>query len=138
MKKWIPALIASAFICGGCSVSSYRTVRYTDYTRYMKQSFYVSTLPDYSGYPYTALGDIAMEYAMPDRTAGGRAESKKSQKMLTMLVKEAKSKGANGLMNVKVSYHPATGRGGRGRWVASGTAVYFETLPPTPQGVKNR
>lgn len=130
MKKVTPLLaVAAAFMFGGCSMSAYEAVYYTDYTRYMKQSFFVSALSDFNGYPYVSMGHIAIEYGEPGFLTPSVDET--SQSILTRLVNAAKAVGANGVINVNIS-HNMNPKSGQFYWFASGIAVRFETLPMMP------
>ncbi len=111
-----------------CSLPAYEKLYYTDFTRYAHEDFFVSSLTEYTGNPYTALGNIAVEYYTG--SGAGQQKPADSQNMLDRLVQAAKKVGANGIIGYSMSnkYDPK-------KWIASGIAVHFDNPPYMPSNL---
>ena len=112
------------FLLGGCSFSAYDKTYYTDFTRYAKDDFLVSSVTDYTGTPYVALGDIIIEHYPGN---GDEQELSDAQDMLDKLVQAAKKRGANGIIGYTCDLTMT--KYGPSKWTASGIAVHFDNLP---------
>lgn len=121
MKKTL-ILAAIAATLAGCSYQAYDQLYYTDFTRYSKYGVFVSSIADYAGSPYIALGDIAIRAVDSGDFTPIPLEP---QQVLDKVVAAAKQKGANGVLGYTAHYTPG-GRNGRGYWYATGVAVKFE------------
>ena len=125
MKHFL--FVLSVLCICGCSVQSYQKIYYTDYTRYINNGFVVSSLSDFAGHTYTALGDITVEYGEESTmvyTSISPKDNTTTQDMLDKLVGQAKNMGANGVIAVRITYHPQSGK--QSYWLASGVAVKFD------------
>ena len=136
MKKLLHLAII-VIVQTGCTATayhqSYQKVYYTDYTRYMNDGFLVSALSNFTGYSYISLGNIAVEYketSVQTVSSTFSFDDMTTQNMLDRLVASAKMYNANGIINVKIAYHPSTYR--QSHWLATAEAVFFETMPPIP------
>ncbi len=130
MKKSL-LLIATAVFSTACSFPAYEKLYYTDFTRYAHEDFFVSSLTEYTGNPYTALGNIVVEYYRG--SGSGQQKPADSQDMLDRLVQAAKKVGANGIIgyscsSIGIEYDPA-------KWIASGIAVHFDNPPHIPNNL---
>lgn len=127
MKKLL-LFAALAATLTGCSYPAYDTLYYTDFIRYANSGIFVSSITDYSGSPYVAMGDIAIQAF---DSGDFNTVSLNPQQVLDKVVAAAKQKGANGVIGYSSHYTPGS-KYSRGYWYASGVAVHFETIPTTP------
>ncbi len=126
MKKLLLAAIAATL--AGCSYEAFDRLYYTDFTRYAHNGIFVSSISDYAGLPYVALGDVAVQSF---DSGGFDAKTLEPQEVLDKVVDVAKQKGANGLIGYSAHYTSGS-KYSRGYWYATGVAVRFETLPSIP------
>lgn len=124
MKK-ILLLAAVAATLTGCSYEAFDRIYYTDFTRYTNRGVFVSSVSDYAGEPYVAMGDIAIQAF---DSGDFNTVSLNPQQVLDKVVAAAKQKGANGVIGYSSHYTPGS-KYSRGYWYASGVAVHFETIP---------
>lgn len=127
MKK-ILLLAAAAATLTGCSYEAFDKIYYTDFTRYTNRGVFVSSVSDYAGEPYVAMGDIAIQAF---DSGDFNTVSLNPQQVLDKVAAAAKQKGANGVIGYSSHYTPGS-KYSRGYWYASGVAVHFETIPTTP------
>lgn len=118
--KRIFAMVIVAMTLASCGSAPYTKLYYTDFTRYADEGVFVTPFADYSGHAYTPISDFTVEHYI----GGMGQEETNFQGMADALVNAAKSVGANGVMNFKVSKVDFT-------WFASGTAVHFTDMPNT-------
>ncbi|MDE6069605.1 MAG: hypothetical protein K2F92_01825, partial [Alistipes sp.] len=127
MKKLLLS-VATSVLFSSCSFSAYDKIYdkiyYTDFTRYAYDNFFVSSITDYTGSPYVALGDITIEH-YPG--SGDKQELSDAQDMLDRLVRAAKNRGANGIIGYTCDLTMT--KYGPSKWIASGVAVHFDKLP---------
>lgn len=122
-------LATITILFSSCSFPAYDNLYYTDFTRYANDDFFVSSVTDYAGAPYAALGDIIIEHYPGN---GKQQEWSNTQDMLDRLVRAAKKAGANGIigytchLTAENKYTPT-------KWIASGIAVHFDNLPNMPK-----
>lgn len=76
-------------------------------------------------YKYLPIASIAMEYG--EEFGPGAADDITPNKILDMLVERAKTRGANGLIGVRIYRELDANK--RPVWQASGVAVKFEDVP---------
>lgn len=126
MKKLL-LLAAIAATLAGCSYEAFDRLYYTDFTRYANNGVFVSSISDYAGSSYVALGDIAVQSF---DSSGFDFKTADPQEMLDKVVVLAKKKGANGVIGYSARYSP--GGKERGYWYATGVAVHFESMPVVP------
>lgn len=131
MKKSL-LLIATAVFSTACSFPAYEKLYYTDFTRYAHEDFFVSSLTEYTGNPYTALGNIVVEYYRG--SGSGQQKPADSQDMLDRLVQAAKKVGANGIIGYSCHLTTAS-KYSTSKWIASGTAVHFDNPPHIPDAL---
>ncbi|MDE7078447.1 MAG: hypothetical protein K2O55_07770, partial [Alistipes sp.] len=138
MKKLLLFTIITTLLAG-CAETSYsyrqahQKIYYTDYTRYVNSGILVSSSSDFTGYPYVSLGNITVQYeesSIQTDTSIVSFDDMTTQNMLDRLVLSAKMYGANGVINVKITYHPAAHR--QSYWLATAETVFFDPLPPMP------
>lgn len=123
MKKLL-LIVAIATTIVSCSYEAFDRLYYTDFTRYENSGILVSSITDYTGVPYVALGDIAVQSF---DSGGFEAKTIDPQQALDKVVDVAKQKGANGVIGY--SAHYTHSGNGRGYWYATGVAVRFENMP---------
>lgn len=127
MKKLL-LLAAIAATLAGCSYEAFDRLYYTDFTRYANNGVFVSSISDYAGSPYVALGDVAVQSF---DSGDFNAKTLDPQQVLDKVVVLAKQKGANGVIGYSAHYSPG-GKYSRGYWYAKGVAVHFESMPVVP------
>ncbi len=126
--KQLAIFIASSYLFVGCAVQSAGDYfGYTDYTRYQRDGFFVSSIDDYSGSKYTALGDIELIATESTDAFGKSTKRQSAQVILDKMVAEAKKRGANGLIGFKSTRHSPSN--GYPYHHATGVAILFEESP---------
>ncbi|WP_289731272.1 hypothetical protein [uncultured Alistipes sp.] len=130
MKKLLLFAALTATLTG-CSYPAYDTLYYTDFIRYANSGIFVSSITDYAGSPYVAMGDIAIQAF---DSGDFNTASLDPQQVLDKVVVAAKQKGANGIIGYSSHYTPGS-KYSRGYWYASGVAVHFETMPTIPSDI---
>lgn len=123
MKRFL-SLVAACCIFSSCSIQKYSQAVYlADYRAYSAEGFTIT--PSSSGFTYESIGDLSIEF-VKGRKDGYTNEKARNpweniyipthEYMVAEIVKEAKSLGANALLN---SHIKATPNG----YTASGFAV---------------
>lgn len=108
-----------------CTYQAY-TVRYSvDYAEYINSGFWIFPSEAQPTYKYLPIASIAMEYG--EEFGPGAADDITPNKILDMLVERAKTRGANGLIGVRIYRELDANK--RPVWQASGVAVKFEDVP---------
>ena len=108
-----------------CTYQAY-TVRYSvDYADYINSGFWIFPSEAQPTYKYLPIASIAMEYG--EEFGPGAADDITPNKILDMLVERAKTRGANGLIGVRIYRELDANK--RPVWQASGVAVKFEDVP---------
>lgn len=128
MKKLLLiAIIAGSMNFGGCAVYTAQTIKYsTDYGRHINRGFWVSPMETYAGYKYIPLASITIEYG--EEIGFNASDGMTPDVMLDMLVDEAKIKGADGLIAVKINRQRILNQ--RPTWIATGVAIKFNGETP--------
>lgn len=121
MKKY---LFLTGVLCLLLSSCSYSVFYYADFQKYAKSGFTVSSLSDFTGRSYVAIGDLTLE-TNKDLTY---------QEMLDQMVDKAKKIGANGLIGYDAKRYVTRYSSFR---VASGVAVVFDKpLSAVPEKIQ--
>lgn len=116
-------IIILACVVSSCTFKPYTATYSIDFTRYMEEDFTVSSLADFTGRPYIALGNVIVEHYEGRDGLGHPIDPVTIQKMVDLLVEKAIAMGANGVISVNVTapIHQVSAS-----WFASGVAVKFK------------
>lgn len=107
MRKTIVFLAAAIFLSGCATLDRARTVveGFADYRPYTTDGLFISPDP-YNGTNYTSIGEYRA-VVLPAMTMGEnrtyRVETINSAELLKMTVAEARKKGANGIVDYRVT-----------------------------------
>ena len=113
-------------LCLTCCTYQAYTVRYSvDYADYINSGFWIFPSEAQPTYKYLPIASVAMEYG--EAFGPSAADDITPNKMLDMLVERAKTRGANGLIGVRIYRELDANK--RPVWQASGVAVKFEDVP---------
>ncbi len=123
MKYFIACatLLATLFLAG-CTRQAYMVRYATDYSAYINDGFLIFPSEAQPSHRYVAVASVAIEYG--EEFGAGSADDVTPNSILDKLVEIAKTKGANGLIGVKI--HRELDANKRPVWYASGVAVVFE------------
>lgn len=107
MKRLIIIIVCAAAMTGCASLERARMVTggFADYRPYTTAGFFISPDP-YPGNDYTAIGEYRAS-VLPARKMGEnrtyKAETISAAELLQMTVEEARRKGANGIVDYRVT-----------------------------------
>lgn len=109
MKKIIVSLLAMLILCSCASNKYMQTTYWADYSKYSKEGFTIS--PSSSGFTYESIGELEIVfkcgvkdgYTDPNiKTYTSHMFYPNIDYIVKEAVKEAKSKGANAILNFKI------------------------------------